>query len=72
MKLVLKTLKMKLLATFLVSTFALTKSQELPGANNPIAMLYCMHDMHHLPNPNELPNDRCCPILETEGIQGVP
>jgi len=63
---------MKLIATFLASTACLTKSQELPGSNNPIAMLYCMHDMHHLPNPNELPNDRCCPILETEGIQGVP
>lgn len=40
--------------------------------NNPIAVLYCMHDMRHIPNPNELPNDRCCPILETEGILGIP
>lgn len=40
--------------------------------NNPVALLYCMHDTHHYPNPNELPNDRCCPVLKTDGIMGVP
>lgn len=33
--------------------------------------LYCLGQMRGLPNPQELPNDRCCPIYRVTGIPGV-